>query len=85
MENSMDPVEFIEKYFGIKLMECQKAMIRKMDKNDEFIRGHRLSNQESLYLSDDARVDLDAINTVLEPFRVEAQSFLDKKVNKNVD
>lgn len=24
----MDPVEFVEKYFGIELMECQKTMLR---------------------------------------------------------
>ena len=28
--NNMDPVEFVEKYFGIELMECQKTMLRNM-------------------------------------------------------
>ena len=38
MSNNMDPVEFVEKYFGIELMECQKSMIRKMaDKKEIYI------------------------------------------------
>lgn len=28
MRNDIDPVEFIEQYFGIELMECQKIMLR---------------------------------------------------------
>ena len=29
MENNIDIVEFVEKYFNIELMECQKIMLRK--------------------------------------------------------
>ena len=74
MANNIDPVEFIEKYFGIELMEYQKIMLRAIDKNDEFIRGHRLSNQEGLRLCGESRVDLDILNTILEPFRAEVQN-----------
>ena len=28
MSNNIDPVEFIEQYFCIELMECQKTMLR---------------------------------------------------------
>lgn len=74
MTNNIDPVEVIEKYFGIELMEYQKIMLRAIDKHDEFIRGHRLSNQESLRLCGESRVDLDTLNTILEPFRAEVQN-----------
>ena len=84
MTNNIDPVEFVEKYFGIKLMEYQKVMLRNMNKHDDFIRGHRLSNQESLCFYDEGRVDLDGINTVLEPFRVEVQSLFGMEDSENV-
>lgn len=84
MTNNIDPVEFIEKYFGIELMEYQKVMLRNMNKYDDYIRGHRLSNQESLYLFNDSRVDLDILNTILEPFRAEAKNIFGMEDSKDV-